>query len=183
MRYNSSGTEVLIGLIGLIIAVFCIGVKEYILKKRRKESRCQICGNDLGPELIVLEEHKLLKEYDYFAPRREEALIPKLDDVYTTVERHIFRGEEAKKKIEKPEQPEKKQCPTCGGFDVKYAYIEDGTRGDYCYRCKKSFKAMKDPKYYEKPEPVIVHKIICAYCAESAGFDLPETKEPDKIFL
>lgn len=180
MRYNSNGTEVVIGLIGLIIVVFWLGIKEYILKKRRKESRCQICGYDLGPELIVLEEHKLLKEHDYFAPK---PVIPRIESPYITVERHIFRGDQAKKKIEKPEQPEKKQCPTCGGFDVKYAYIEDGTRGDYCYRCKKSFKAMKDPKYYEKPEPVIVHKIICDYCAESADLDIPETKASDKIFL
>lgn len=170
MGYYTSGTTTIIGLIAFIYFFSRIWRKQYIEKKRLQESRCQICGNDLGPELIVLEELRV-KTHDYLSGYYS------VDQLYTTSEKHIYRGDEAKRKIETPKQSEKKQCPTCGGFDIKYAYIEDGTSGDYCYRCRKSLKAMKDPKFYEKPETLTVHKIICTSCADREKEDLPETME------
>jgi uncharacterized protein (DUF983 family) len=37
-----------------------------------------------------------------------------------------------------PQDEIKKQCPTCGRWDVYRAYVEDGGMGDWCPHCKKS---------------------------------------------
>ena len=39
---------------------------------------------------------------------------------------------------------EVKQCPTCNSKDVYKAYIEDGSYGDWCPRCKMSIQKMKE---------------------------------------
>jgi hypothetical protein len=37
----------------------------------------------------------------------------------------------------------KKQCPTCGKWDVYRAYLEDGGMGDWCPHCNKSLEYRK----------------------------------------
>lgn len=41
-----------------------------------------------------------------------------------------------------PDKSGSKQCPTCGGWDVRWAMIEDGGLGEWCDNCKKSLRAM-----------------------------------------
>jgi uncharacterized RDD family membrane protein YckC/predicted RNA-binding Zn-ribbon protein involved in translation (DUF1610 family) len=56
--------------------------------------------------------------------------------------------------IQTKKEAGKKQCPTCGEWDVIKAYVEDGGMGDWCPHCKKS---IKEEKFYEigiKPEDI-----------------------------
>jgi len=45
-------------------------------------------------------------------------------------------------KISENEPEEKRQCPQCGNWDTRWAYIEDGGLGFWCDDCKKSLKSM-----------------------------------------
>ena len=47
--------------------------------------------------------------------------------------------EEYKKPVGDPENP----CPTCGNSNVRWAYIEDGGKGDWCPDCTMSLKKMR----------------------------------------
>jgi tetratricopeptide (TPR) repeat protein len=44
------------------------------------------------------------------------------------------------------EEAGRKQCKTCGNWDVRWAMIEDGGLGDWCPHCKKSFCKMNEEK-------------------------------------
>jgi hypothetical protein len=60
---------------------------------------------------------------------------------YLGIQDAPVRGElEYRRKV--PKEPGK-PCPTCGNSNVRWAYIEDGGMGDWCFDCKMSLKKMQ----------------------------------------
>jgi len=156
--------KALIAFIVLVIVVFTLWKKDQVQKQRRQQSKCQLCGKDLGSELIVLE--KLYESYGLGKSRFVKQL--------------FYRGDEARKRIE-PEQPT--QCPTCGATDIKYAYIEDGSMGYWCYQCKKSLKAMEDASYQQKADFYFQRYTICPSCAVTETQDDMPNPEPASTLI
>lgn len=98
----------------------------------------------------------------------------------TLVEQRIHRGDEARKIIE-PEVPTR--FPTCGATDIKYASNEDGSMGYWCYQCKKSLKAMKDPLYQQKANLYFKLHKICRFCAEARAVEILRAKKNGGLSL
>ena len=64
-----------------------------------------------------------------------------------------------------------KTCPWCGRADVYPAYVEDGSRGDWCPHCKRSIPQIA-PLTLFGASPVIGNRIISGFWRRLAAFGI-----------